>query len=95
LTASQTALAVIEGESKTARVRLAESDARVTGRIFRRNPIPPLFCFIVLLLMISSFIITALTEELEALLLVMNNVVGALNARGDLLVNRPQDIPCV
>jgi hypothetical protein len=65
-----------------------DSDAKVAGKIFRRNLVPPLFCFIVLLLMISSFVIIALMEELEALILVANNAIGALNARDDLLANR-------
>jgi hypothetical protein len=47
----------------------------------------------VLLLTISSFVITALIEELEALQLAAINAVGALNARGDLLTNCVQDIP--
>jgi hypothetical protein len=38
--------------------------------------------------MISSFVIIALMEELEALILVANNAIGALNARDDLLANR-------
>jgi hypothetical protein len=37
--------------------------------------------------------VAALTEHLEALQLATNNVVRALKARGDLLVNRLQDIP--
>ena len=64
LTASQTALTTVEGESSAAWAWLAESNARVVGRIFRRNLVPLLFCSVVLLLMSFSFVITALTEEL-------------------------------
>lgn len=42
--------------------------------------------------MIPSPFIAALTEELEALQLTTNNATGALNARGDLLVNHLHDI---
>ena len=93
LAASQAALAVVEGRSNTARVRLAESDARVIGRILRSNSVPSSSCLVVLLLMISSFVIIALTEELEALQLAANNAARALNARGDLMVSDLQDIP--
>ena len=64
LAASQTTLAAVEGESSAAWAWLAESNARVVGRIFRRNLVPLLFCSVVLLLMSFSFVITALTEEL-------------------------------
>jgi hypothetical protein len=37
--------------------------------------------------------VAALTEHLEALQLATNNAAKALKARGDLLVNRLQDIP--
>ena len=40
LTASQTALATVEGESSTARARLVEFNARVVGKVFRRSPVP-------------------------------------------------------
>jgi hypothetical protein len=40
LTASQTTLVIVEGESSAIRARLAEFDARVIVKIFRRNPIP-------------------------------------------------------
>jgi len=40
LPASQTALTAIEGESSTTPARLADSDARVAGRILKRNPAP-------------------------------------------------------
>ena len=93
LAASQAALATMEGESNTTRVRLVESNARVIGRILRSNSVPSSSCLVVLLLMISSFVIIALTEELEALQLAMNNATGALNARGDLVVSRLHDIP--
>ena len=43
--------------------------------------------------MTLSLLITALTEELEALQLAANNAVGTLNARGDLVVSHLQDIP--
>ena len=42
--------------------------------------------------MISSLVIIALMEELEALQLEANNAARALNARGDLVVSRLQDI---
>ena len=93
LAASKTALAVMEGESSATRACLVESDARIAFRIFRRKPIPPLFCSVVLLLTSFSLAITALTEELEVLQLAGNNVARALNARGDLVVSRLQDIP--
>ena len=41
----------------------------------------------------DSFLVAALTEELEALQLAANNVVRALNARGDLVMSRLHDIP--
>ena len=88
LTASQTALAAVEGESSTTRVQLAESDARVAGKIFRRNPIPLSFCSIVLFLTTHVLLTVALTEQLEALQLTTNNAAVALSARGDLLANR-------
>lgn len=47
LAASQTALTTVEGESSAARARLADSNARVTGRPFRRNHVLLLFCFVV------------------------------------------------
>lgn len=37
--------------------------------------------------------VVALTRQLEALQLAVNNAARALNARGDLLANRLQDIP--
>ena len=80
LAASQAALAVVEGRSNTARVRLAESDARVIGRILRSNSVPSSSCLVTLLLMISSFVITTLIEELEALQLAVNKATRALNA---------------
>jgi len=46
-----------------------------------------------LLLMFSSFVFIALTEELEALQLATNNAARALNARGNLVVSHLQDIP--
>ena len=87
LAASKTALAIVEGESSATRACLVESDAKIVGRIFKRNPIPPLFCSIVLLLISFSLAIIALTEELEVLQLVGNNVARALNPRGDLVVS--------
>ena len=41
--------------------------------------------------MIPILLITALIEQLEALQLAANNATRALNARGNLLVNRLQD----
>ena len=43
--------------------------------------------------MILSLLIFALTEELEAHQLAANKTARALNARGDLVVSRLQDIP--
>jgi hypothetical protein len=80
LAASQTSLAAVEGESSAARARLADFDARVAGRILRRNPVPLSFCSIVFFLMILSLLITAPMEELEALQLAANNAARALNA---------------
>jgi hypothetical protein len=66
LTTSQTALTTVEGESSAARAWLAESDARVAGRIFRSNSVSSSSCPITLFMMISSFFIIVLMEELEA-----------------------------
>ena len=50
LAASQTALAIVEGESSAARARLADSNARVVGRTLKRNPAlsPSLFYHVLL-----------------------------------------------
>jgi hypothetical protein len=93
LAAFQTAPATMEGESSATWAQLADSDARVMGETFRRNPVPLSFCFVVLFLMIPSLLITAPTEESEALQLVTNNATGPLNARGDLLAKCLLDIP--
>ena len=93
LIASQTALATVEGESGAARARLAESDARVAGKIFRRDPVLLVFCLVMPFSMIPPFFLTALMEELEAFQFVMNNDARALNAQGDLVVSSLQDIP--
>ena len=77
LVGSQTALTTMEGKSSPARMWLADLDARVAGRILRRNPVPLLFCSVMLSLMILSPLITALTEELEALQLAVNNAARA------------------
>lgn len=53
LAASQTALATVEEGSATW-AHLADSDTRVAGRIFRRNPVPLSFCFVMLFLMVLS-----------------------------------------
>ena len=45
-------------------------------------------CSIMFFLMTLSLFISYLTEELEDLQLVVNNVARALNAWGDLVVNR-------
>jgi hypothetical protein len=92
LTASQTALAVVEGENSAALAQLVGPDARVAGEIFKRNPISLSFCSIVLLLT-PVLLTAALTEQLEALQLEANNAVGILNARGSLLSNCLKDIP--
>jgi hypothetical protein len=93
LAASQIALATVERESSSAWARLADFDARVAGRISRRgNPVPSFFCSVMLFLM-DSLSVTALTKELEALQLAVNNAARALNARGNLVVSRLQDIP--
>jgi hypothetical protein len=55
LIASQTAVATVEGESSVARAWLAESNARVTCKIFRRDPILLVLCSIMPFLMIPSF----------------------------------------
>lgn len=88
MVASQTALTTMEGESHATRVYLVESDARVIGRNFRRNHVPPLFFSTMLLLMTISFVITALMKELEALQLAANNSARVLNTRGDVLADR-------
>ena len=88
LATSQTALAAMEGERSVVRAGLAYSDARVTGGILRRNPVPLLFYSVMLSMMILSPLITALMEELEALQLVVNNDARALNVWGDLVVSR-------
>lgn len=49
LTASQTTLTTVEGESDVAQARLAESDARVAGKIFRRALILLVLCSIIFL----------------------------------------------
>lgn len=43
--------------------------------------------------MAFSILLSALTAQLEALQLAMNNTTGALNARGILLEDHLQDIP--
>ena len=62
LAASQTALAIMEGESSIAWVWLVDSDARVVGRILRRNCVPLSFCYIMFFLMILSLLISVLTK---------------------------------
>ena len=88
MTASQTTLATVEGDSSATRAQLAESDTRVTGKIFRRNLVPLSFCSVVLFLTTHVLLTVALTEQLEALQLTTNNAAMALSARGDLLANR-------
>ena len=61
-------------------MRLAKYDARVMGKICRRNLVPLSFYFVMFFLMILSLLIIALIEEMEALQLAVNNVVEALNA---------------
>ena len=62
LATSQTALATMEGESSVAWVWLADSDARVVGRILRRNRVPLSFFHIMFFLMILSLLISVLTK---------------------------------
>jgi hypothetical protein len=52
LAASQTTLTAMEGESSAAWARLADSGARVAGRILRRNLVPLLFFSVMFFLMI-------------------------------------------
>jgi hypothetical protein len=88
MAASQTTLAAVEGESSAARVWLADSDAKVVGRILRRNTVPLSLCSVMFFLMILSLPISALTEKLEALQLAANNAARVPNTQGDLVVSR-------
>jgi hypothetical protein len=45
----------MEGKSSVARARLAESDARVAGKIFRRDPILLVLCSVMPFQVISFF----------------------------------------
>lgn len=92
LNASQATLAATNGESSAARAQLAESNTRVTSKLFRKTPPFYHLHFLIPFLMILVLLIAALMEQLEALQLAVNNVTGALNVWGDLLMDRLQDI---
>lgn len=57
LSASQAALAAVEGEIGAVRAKLAESDARIAGKIFNKTLSLGRLCFVDLFLMISFYLL--------------------------------------